>query len=388
MKKILIINNYSKQSVFNFFVKMKLEIISENTKIFILFVKQVSIKDVKTLSNASFEICEIEGIYQIKIDVPFAVKYVCLYLFEINGKKILIDSGLNMGNWKKKLFSAFEYMNLSIADIDYCIISHIHTDHIGLVKIFKQKNPNIRIIMHDITHEILKWETNEENLMELEKEARISANQLIKYGISEEQGKKIFEFFTFWPKFLQYQKPDIIVHDGDILFDRLEIIWTPGHSFGHICIFDKENKYFFSGDTVLSRITPHIGNFIIPAEMARKYEDEDFNNILKHYLVSLDKIDNLKPKIIFPAHQEIIYNPHERIQQIKEHHKNRLAEISKLIKNNPLTAYRISQIHFGEDLDELNSFMALSEVLGHLFYLKAEEKVKTVEKNGKLLYYC
>ncbi|MFX1379432.1 MAG: MBL fold metallo-hydrolase [Promethearchaeota archaeon] len=339
------------------------------------------------MSSNKVEIKEIEGIYQIKIDVPFAVKYVCLYLFNINGQKVLIDSGLNMGNWKNKIFSAFEELNISIQDIDYCIITHIHTDHMGLVKIFKQENPNLKIVMHDITHELLEWETNTNKLNELKQEARVMANQLIKYGISEVQGEKVIQFFTFWPKFLQYQKPDVIVHDGDIIFDTLEITWTPGHSFGHICIFDKERKYLFSGDHILSRITPHIGNFIIPANMTEKYKNQDFNNILKHYLTSLDKIDNLKPKIIFPAHQEIIYNPHERIMQIKEHHKNRLNEIAKLIKENPLTAYRISQIHFGEDLDEMNSYMALSEVLGHLIYLEAQGKVNKIEKNGKLLYY-
>ena len=292
-----------------------------------------------------------------------------------------------MGNWKKIFFTALKEINLSINEIDYCIISHIHLDHISLVHVLKQKNPNLKILMHDITHELLRWETNDDNLKDLEQEARKTANQLVRYGISEEQGKRIVQFFTYWPKFLQYQKPDIIIHDGDIIFDELEIIWTPGHSFGHVCVFDKNKKFLFSGDHILSRITPHIGNFIIPNKMAEKYKNYNFNNILKHYLTSLDKIDNLNPKIIFPAHQEIIYNPHERILKIKEHHQNRLNEISKVIKNNPLTAYRISQIHFGEDLDEMNSFMALSEVLGHLIYLEAEDKVKTVEKNGKILYY-
>ncbi|MFW9970817.1 MAG: MBL fold metallo-hydrolase [Candidatus Odinarchaeota archaeon] len=339
------------------------------------------------MTSSRFEINEIEGIYQIKIDVPFAIKYVCVYLFKLNGKRILIDSGLNMGNWKKKLFHAFQELNLSIQDIDYCFITHAHTDHIGLVKILKQNNPELNILMHDITHEILKWETENENLKDLKQRATITAKQLIRYGMREDQGYKIVQFFTYWPRFLQYQKPDVIIHDGDVLFDNLEIIWTPGHSFGHICIFENKRKYLFSGDHILSRITPHIGNFIIPANMEKKYEDQDFNNILKHYLASLDKIENLNPKIIFPAHQEIIYNPHERILQIKEHHKNRLKEISAVIKNNPLTAYRISQIHFGKDLDEMNSYMALSEVLGHLFYLEAQNKVNKIEKNGKLLFY-
>ena len=361
--------------------------ISESTKILKVSINKVRISNALILSNFKFQVNEIEDIYQIKIDVPFAVKYVCLYLFKLNGKNILIDSGLNMGNWKKKLFSALEELNISIQDIDYCIITHLHTDHIGLVRLLKQKNPNLKILMHDITHELLKWETNDNNLKELEKEARKIANQLIKYGISEEQGDRIVKFFTFWPKFLQYQKPDIIVHDGDIIFDNLEIIWTPGHSFGHICIYDKQRKYLFSGDHILSRITPHIGNFVVPNYLAEQYKDYDFNNILKHYLASLDKIDNLNSKIIFPAHQEIIYNPHERILQIKEHHKKRLAEISSVIKDNPMTAYKVSQIHFGVDLDEINSYMALSEVLGHLLYLQAQDQVKIIEKNGKFLYY-
>ncbi len=334
------------------------------------------------------EIREIKGVHQIKINVPFPVKFVSLYLFKVEDKIILIDSGLNMGNWDKTLFSAFQDINYSIKDIDYCIITHIHSDHMGLVKILKRKNPELKILMHDIAHELLKWETNEAKMNELVLEAKKVANQLVRYGLEEEQREKIVQFFTYWPKFLQYQKPDIVLHDGDRILNNLEVVWTPGHSFGHICIFNSEKQYLYSGDHILSRITPHIGNYVVPKFLAQRYKDYDLDNILKHYLNSLDRIDKLNPKIIFPGHQEIIYNPHERIKQIKEHHRKRLTEISNLIKGNPITPFKISQIHFGEDLDEINSFMALSEVLGHLLYLEAKEEVQKTEENGKILYYC
>ncbi|MFX0058866.1 MAG: MBL fold metallo-hydrolase [Candidatus Hodarchaeota archaeon] len=336
--------------------------------------------------NFKSEINEIEGIFQIKIDVPFAVKYVCLYLFEVNGSKVLIDAGLNMGNWERKLFSALESLELSIKEIDYCIISHIHLDHIGLVRSFKLKNPEMNIVMNDITHKVLKWETNEENLNEMKEESRRIADLMVKYGIAEKQAQKVIQFFTFWPRYLQYQKPDIVVNDYDVILGDLEIIWTPGHSFGHICIFDRKRKYLFAGDHILSRITPHIGNFVISPALRNKYKNQNFENILDHYLKSLDRIDELGPKIIFPAHQEIIYNPHERILAIKEHHKNRLTEISNLIKDNPKTPLEISQKHFGVNLDDINSYMALSEVLGHLIYLENEGKVQKNEKNGKFYY--
>ncbi len=337
-------------------------------------------------SNFNSEINKIEDVHQIKIDVPWSVKNVSVYLFDHNGSKILFDSGFKMANWSKLFFSALSNIGISVQDINYCFISHNHTDHVGLAPTLKKKNPNLKILMHDITNETLKWQTDDEKLYEIEKEARKIADQMIQYGFNENQSERAVQFLSYWPKLRQYQKPDIILHDGDKILNDLEIIWTPGHSFGHICLFNTKNKFLYCGDHILSRITPHIGNYIIPKFLTEQYKGYDFNNILRHYLDSLDRIDNLNPKIIFPAHQDIIYEPHKRISEIKDHHKNRLTEISRVIKDNPLTPLRISQLHFG-DLDDTNSYLALSEVLGHLFFLENQELVKSVEKNGKILYF-
>lgn len=331
------------------------------------------------------EISKIETVTRVKIDVPWNVKDVSLYIFKIQDKTILFDSGLDMGNWSKLFFLALKEINLTVQDIDYCFISHNHSDHVGLAGTLKQRNPDLQLLMHNITAKTLKWENQEENMEELEQEAQKVAFQMIKYGFTDKQAERVVQFFSYWPQFRKYQKPDIILNDGDIILDDLKVIWTPGHSFGHICLFNSKDKYLFSGDHILSRITPHIGNYIIPKVLLEEYQDYDFNNILKHYLNSLDRIDMLNPKIIFPAHQEIIYDPHKRITEIKEHHKNRLAEISRVIKDNPLPPSRISELHFGE-LDDMNSFLALSEVLSHLFFLEEQGLVESIEKNGKILY--
>jgi glyoxylase-like metal-dependent hydrolase (beta-lactamase superfamily II) len=337
------------------------------------------------LTKFKYETNVIENIKQIKIDVPYNVKFVCLYLFELNGKTILIDSGMNLQNWDQSFYSSLDQLGISVNEIDYCIITHIHTDHIGMIKKLKEKNGNLKILMHDVAYRILKWEKDEANQEQFKKEAQDAADLMVKYGISKEQGKLVYNFFTLWPRYIEYQEPDQIIHDGDIILDDLEVIWTPGHSFGHICIFNKANKYLFSGDHILSRISPHIGAYVMNPDLRREYEGSHFDNILAHYLNSLDKIDKLNPKIIFPAHQEIIYNPHERIQEIKAHHKNRLSEILETIKSKELTAYEISQEQFGKDLDQMNSYLALSEVLSHLIYLEQNGKVIKSEKDG--IYY-
>ncbi len=331
------------------------------------------------------EVNKINGVVQIKIDVPFPMKFVAIYLFKVDNSYVMFDAGFNRANWNKVFFSALKDLNISFKEIDYCIISHEHLDHIGLIRKFRRKNPNIKVMMSEVTHETLIWETDPKKFSEMEEAAKDEARLMVKFGMSEDQAKRLVEWSTMWPKLRKYNRPDKILYDGDeISFktNKLSVIWTPGHSLGHICIFDNQKKYLFSGDHILSRITPHIGNFLVNPTLEEKY---DFTDILDHYLNSLDRIDKLAPSIIFPAHQDIIYNPHERILEIKEHHANRLREISSMIRDKPLTPVRIAQLHFGE-LDEINSILALSEVLGHLIYLENKDEAERIEKNGKILF--
>jgi glyoxylase-like metal-dependent hydrolase (beta-lactamase superfamily II) len=344
--------------------------------------------------NVNFEfnskINQLGDVIQIKIDVPFDVKYVYTYLLKLEDSYFLFDAGLNMGNGHKKFFSCLEELDITPKKISHCLVSHNHLDHIGMVKKLKRKNPDLKIMMHDITNETMKWETNRDNLNQLKETTENVAKEVIQYGFSEEQGERLIKYFLTWPQLKKYYPPDIILHDNyefEIENGKFKVIWTPGHALGHTCLFEKNRKYLFSGDHILSRITPHIGVFIINPMIKEKYSEYNFHNILKLYLNSLKRIDQLKPEIIFPAHQELIYSPEKRIKQIQEHHQRRLKEIYKLIENKPMSPVSIAKQHFG-DLDDINSFLALSEVLAHLFYLEEQEKVKKISEDNITKYYA
>ena len=335
---------------------------------------------VKRAKNLPNDLEEIKGIFRFKGAIPTNLKFTSMYLFEIDNKSVIVDAGINFPDFSRNFFASIKKLP------DYCILTHSHPDHIGLIKKLKQKNPNMQLLMPELTHEIIKWHTNPENKKEIQDNAKKIVQEVSKYGLSDKQASRVGQYLTAWPKLIKYEKPDVLLGDGDeISFgtNSLKIISTPGHTIGHICVLDKEKQYLFSGDHILSRITPHIGTFDVYPEFKGGI---DFSNPLKSYLESLDKIDRLDLKIIFPAHQELIFNPHERILEIKEHHQRRLNEIQEIIKDKPMSPLKVSNIHFGENLDEFNYMLALNEIASHLMYLEKQEKIKRIEKSGKILF--
>ncbi|MHA2036921.1 MAG: MBL fold metallo-hydrolase [Promethearchaeota archaeon] len=331
-----------------------------------------------------YKIHSLEGINQINIGFS---NIISLYLFTINDSIVLIDAGYSFKYWKNAFYKALNELKINIEDIDYCIITHEHPDHVGLVADLKKANPNVKIGMHEIAYELAKL--REQLIKNTNKEEKIKERTelFISFGLPKEEVDVMMQRFGRGGMGFEYIEPNLLLNNDDrIVNGELQIIHSPGHSVGHICIHYPKKGILFSGDHILSKITPHLGTLVIPgAEEFNK--KNNFENILEHYLNSLDRIDELNSRIILGGHEQIIYDPHERITAIKNHHQNRLYEISKIIQNNPLPPLKIALSHFGEDLDQMNRIMAISETLVHLDYLEFQNMVYKKEEDDLLLYW-
>ena len=331
-----------------------------------------------------YKVFSLEGINQINIGFS---NIVSLYIFTVKGKNVLIDAGYSMKYWQNAFYKALNDLQINLEEIDYCIISHEHPDHIGLVKELKRVNPDVKICIHKIAHELAKLRKELIENTNLEAKIKERGQLLISYGLNKEEVDLMLKRFGTGGMRFEYIEPDLLLNDGDMIVDgELQVVHSPGHSVGHICVYYQKKGILFSGDHILSKITPHLGTLVIPgaSEFNKK---NNFENILEHYLRSLDRIDELNSRIILPGHEQIIYDPHERITAIKNHHQNRLFEISKIIQNNPLPPFQIALNHFGDNLDQMNKILAISETLVHLDYLEFQNKVHKKEKDGVLLYW-
>ena len=108
------------------------------------------------------------------------------------------------------------------------------------------------------------------------------------------------------------------VKDGDVFKVgeyTLEAVATPGHTFSHMCLYERERKILFAGDHVLGDITPNIQNW-----------SDEFDP-LDLYIKSLKKVYDMEVTLCLPGHRSFITDFKKRILELIEHHRIRANEV-------------------------------------------------------------
>lgn len=178
---------------------------------------------------------------------------------------------------------------------------------------------------------------------------------------------------------LRYVRPPIPtrhVTGGDhiVLAGReWEVVFTPGHTGDHMCLFDPEARILISGDHVLPTITPHVPGLSPLADP------------LGSYLESLQGLRRLGDvSMVLPAHGHPFTDLPGRIDQIVAHHDGRLAELQRISADlGTATVMDFSKELFRQ---AVWGMMAESETYAHLEYLRLRGKAERFEIDGKPLY--
>jgi glyoxylase-like metal-dependent hydrolase (beta-lactamase superfamily II) len=151
---------------------------------------------------------------------------------------------------------------------------------------------------------------------------------------------------------------------------------------GHICLYESDKKILISGDHILIDITPNIQCW------------SDDQNPLKSYLESLDKVYQLEVDLALPGHRRLIKNHKQRIEELKNHHNNRLDEVLSILAQAPMSAYQIASLMTWDIVCEswdqfpvAQKWFATGEALSHLKYLEEEGKVLR-RTDGNETTYC
>lgn len=320
------------------------------------------------------------NIWKLTVPIPFPLRTVNMHALIGNDGWALVDAGMGMPDSRAAFTAGLQRAGLSIDTLKAIVLTHHHPDHVGLSGELHEQS-GAAVYMHPIDEDGIQtfWPG----------------------GKMPDRFRKVSTFFSqhglpqtdLW--FSQVE-PEVmrdlirvppheaitLVEDGDainLVGEEYRIIWTPGHSDGHICLFRKSDGVFLAADHVLPRITPNIG----------LYSEHDRPNPLGDYLASLQKVSTLPASIVLPGHGEPFADLAGRTAEITAHHGEREGLILAMLEEQPQHAYQITLQLFKDRLKNNEARrMAVAEVLSHLEHLRYNGQVEQQRTNDGLILYA
>lgn len=297
------------------------------------------------------------------------------YMIKSEDRILVIDSAFDHPESEEVFFKGLEEIGAEVGKTDM-FITHLHADHSGLAYKFQQKYKG-KLYTSPIDLEFI-------NTMHKDLYSGRFMPMLKLIGINDG-----VEFFETHPGLVYCVKHDIdpiLLNEGDSIDIgeyHFEIVEVPGHTPGQIALYERKNKILFSGDHILTKITPNIS-----------FWGFEYGDILGTYLKNLDKIYNMDVNIIFSAHRAIVDNPKQRIIELKEHYKNRAAEVLNILKEEKecTAAQMAAKMHWDYRAANFNEFpnnqkwFAGGEALANLEHLKALHLASCDIRDGVAYY--
>ena len=170
--------------------------------------------------------------------------------------------------------------------------------------------------------------------------------------------------------------------DGDELTigtQRWQCISGYGHAPEHISLYCGQLQLLIGGDMMLPRISTNVS----------VYDQEPESNPLKLFLESIDKFRLLDASTLtLPAHGKPFTGLHRRIEQLHDHHRDRLAEVMAACRVKSCSAADIVQVLFPRTLDLHQTTFAMGESIAHLHALWFEERLSRTRGDDGVLRFA
>lgn len=158
---------------------------------------------------------------------------------------------------------------------------------------------------------------------------------------------------------------------------RFEVLMGRGHAPEMICLFEPERRILIAADQVLPQISPNIS--VWPTEPAADPLSEFLDTLAVFRALPADTL-------VLPSHGPPFTGLHQRIDELVQHHDERLARI-RASCTHPRSAAELVPILFDRDLDAHQLQFALGETVAHLNrLLVGGALVANAEPDGCLLY--
>lgn len=294
------------------------------------------------------------------------------YLYESQNRLTLIDAGIDTPEYELFFYKKLAEYGISLTDIDQIILTHHHTDHIGMVnKIIEKKK--IPVFAHSYAIERLA-------LTEQYQHTKIKFfERLYAYYDCEDLMKsrieKMYETLNNGEG-LRIQTTVQPIRAQDVIGD-LKVLETPGHSLDSISLYEQQTGWLFTGDCIIEKGTT---NALV---------DFDENQLLLPTVwqqrQSIEQCMKLNVTTVFAGHEAIFDNFQQVAQLNLAKIDYKVQRIVTQVEQGNNTILKIANALYGELVYQIPTLI-FSEVIGYVTYAEKLELIQSVKKNKHVTF--
>ncbi len=202
------------------------------------------------------------------------------HLIVEGGRGAFVDTGTN--DSVPLLLDALATKGLSVADVDFVFLTHIHLDHAGGAGLLMQRLPNARCVLHP---------RGAPHMVDPE---RLIAGTIAVYG--EDRTREMYG------DIVPIDEDRIIVAEDEDWFEmngrRFQALHTEGHARHHYVLHDPQARGVFTGDSFgisYRELDTERGAFIFPTTTPASFDPEEAHK-------AVDRIMACEPEYLYLTH--------------------------------------------------------------------------------------
>lgn len=238
------------------------------------------------------------------------------YIVRDGDDALVVDTGAPSDEGFAILEDALDELNVDRARLRF-FLTHLHLDHAGLVD--RIALPGARLYVSPVDFEAVRASRAASSY-------DAARRAFMAEGVSPSDASG-YARYAVEPRLFDASRLELVATcEGDVVEVgrwRLRAVETPGHTPGHLSLYEPQSRILFGGDHVLFVISPSIPLF--PG-------GEDG---LQAYLDSLAKVRRLGCKKLFVSHGELRDDFDARIDWLAAHHLERLEETRRIVCASP-----------------------------------------------------
>jgi len=319
-------------------------------------------------------------IHRLPIPTPFAVGRVNCWLIE-DEPLTLVDVGPNSGKALDELESALREHGRRVEDLERIVLTHQHTDHVGLVGILARRS-GAEIVALDRLAPVV-----EDFGAHAERDDELAEAIMLRHGIPREVVVALRTLSRAFRGWGGSAPVDRRLADGEALaFASRTFVahHRPGHSPSDTVFWDAASGELIGGDHLLARISSN-PLIQLPLGGASGEPGDGRPRALLTYLRSLRQTRAMPVEVVLGGHGDPVREHAALIDERFAMHERRAEKIEQLLANEPRTAHAIAHALWG-NVAVTQAYLTLCEVLGHVDLLVERGLAHEQETGGVAVF--